>query len=1149
MITGQTGTLLRQIATLVDAETTRDLTDAQLLQRFVERREQSAFAALVQRHGRLVWGVCRHLLGQEQDAEDAFQATFLVLARRAGAVHKTEALASFLHGVAYRVAMKAKQSARKRQARELLTGHRPQAQPPADLAWRELQAALDEEVARLPERYRAPFVLCCLEGRTREEAVRELGCKEGTVSSRVARARRLLQERLAARGVTLSAALCAGVLWKQSAAAAVSAGLVGSTLQAMAGAQGEVSAAAARLAEGVMKGMGLGKWHVGGILVLGLSLLATGAGLWGRHSAAPPAQVRPNDGPVAAVPRKDLHGDPLPSGALARLGTVRQRAANSHLAVTADGKEVVTVGPDMTVRRFDARTGQMHTVRRLAGANLDRNETWLSPRGTYLLMLGTNSQTGRQQFELWDLAREKLFGTLTPPGRDLFERGAAFSADERRVAVPYSSAQDGTHGLLVWDLETFTSWVVWSEKKPDQKGHVTPAVALSPDGARVACCHVDLVLRCHDARSGKVLWQMQEKERPPLVFFSPDGRTVVTDSSDWKNGIAFRDAATGKPLPGKKPSRMEAGHPIGFSPDGRFLAFQTGQEEVVLWEPGKEKVAFRLPRPPHRRDRTHYTPNQVPTNFAFTPDSKAFIRRAGALQRWDLGTGKPAYADTESWGHTEEVTRLLFSPDGRLVASLSKDHTARLWDVRTARTAHTFPKGESDHLTFTSEGRYLLTLPWGVPGVVEGNKVLRATDVVTGREGRGFDLANRQEFWPEANSRYREMRVTEDGKKVLMLTYWHDNESVLTAWDAATRKLLVHKRDRWRADSVLTPDGRSVLMFDPGAEVVRLLDVETGKRRWQLQWDRVLDPERKAWGCDLALSPNGRRLVARLSFRTGWRLEHEGIRVGDMATGRQIQVVPAEGAAAFAFSTDGHLFAVADRVGVRLWETASWKAVGSIQMPDRDTAPPDRPCASSLAFSPDGRALATGHADGTILLWDATLRRGMRGGPLSARTREALWVDLAGADVGRAQAALWKLVDDPRASVSFLQGRLQAVLPPPPGVVQRLLDDLDHDEFKVREAAQEKLRALGETVGPLLREALKAKPALEKRRRIAAVLRAVDTSRPLSGERLRAVRAVAALERIGSVEARQALEALSRGVESARLTQAAREALTRLKKP
>src|SRR5262249_10100333 len=162
--------------------------------------------ALMQRHGGLVWGVCKHLLRQEQDVEDAFQATFLVLARRAGSIRKTDAVGSFLHGVAYRVAVKARLGAQRRAAPQRAAA-RPQARPRADLGWRELQAALDEEVQRLPERYRGPFVLCCLEGKSRQDVARELGCKEGTLASRLARARALLQRRLSHRGVTLSAAL------------------------------------------------------------------------------------------------------------------------------------------------------------------------------------------------------------------------------------------------------------------------------------------------------------------------------------------------------------------------------------------------------------------------------------------------------------------------------------------------------------------------------------------------------------------------------------------------------------------------------------------------------------------------------------------------------------------------------------------------------------------------------------------------------------------------------------------------------------------------------------------------------------------------------------------------------------------------------
>jgi RNA polymerase sigma factor (sigma-70 family) len=285
MSTAQPGAALRALGALVSAEAARGLSDAQLLERFAAGREEAAFAALLERHGRLVWGVCRHLLRHEQDAEDAFQATFLVLVRRAASVRNRESVGSFLYGVARRVAAKAHRSARKRRDRERRAAARPPASVPADLAWRELQAILDEEVGRLPQKYRAPFVLCCLEGKPREEAARELGCAGGTLSSRVARARRLLQQRLARRGVSLSAALCAGALWGATAAAAVPAALGPRTLAAIVG--GSVPAPALALAEAVMKTVWLSRRMVA-VLFLGLGLLAAGAGLWG---SAPPATV------------------------------------------------------------------------------------------------------------------------------------------------------------------------------------------------------------------------------------------------------------------------------------------------------------------------------------------------------------------------------------------------------------------------------------------------------------------------------------------------------------------------------------------------------------------------------------------------------------------------------------------------------------------------------------------------------------------------------------------------------------------------------------------------------------------------------------------------------------------------------------------
>src|SRR5262249_28378817 len=156
---------------------------------------------------------------------------------------------------------------------------------------------------------------------------------------------------------------------------------------------------------------------------------------------------------------------------------------------------------------------------------------------------------------------------------------------------------------------------------------------------------------------------------------------------------------------------------------------------------------------------------------------------------------------------------------------------------------------------------------------------------------------------------------------------------------------------------------------------------------------------------------------------------------------------------------------------IRFWETATWKEIGSIPVPNRDARPPNRACVSSLAFSPDGRTLATGHADGTILLWDATLRAGGHGGPPTHAPPAALWADLIGADAARAYAAVWRLADHPQPSVSFLKERLRPVPTIPPEVIRSLLDDLDSDQFKVREEAERKLRAFGERVVSPLRVA------------------------------------------------------------------------------
>jgi RNA polymerase sigma factor (sigma-70 family) len=208
------------------------LTDGQLLERYVSRREEAALAALVRRHAPLVWGVLRRVLRDYQDAEDAFQTTFLVLVRKAADILPRELVANWLYGVTYRTARKARATAAKRRARERQVTIMPErGAEPRDL-WAELRPLLDQELSRLADKYRVAVVLCDLEGKTRAEAARQLGLPEGTVGSRLARGRALLARRLVRHGFAVSAGALAALLARQTSSAAVPAAVVSSTIQA-----------------------------------------------------------------------------------------------------------------------------------------------------------------------------------------------------------------------------------------------------------------------------------------------------------------------------------------------------------------------------------------------------------------------------------------------------------------------------------------------------------------------------------------------------------------------------------------------------------------------------------------------------------------------------------------------------------------------------------------------------------------------------------------------------------------------------------------------------------------------------------------------------------------------------------------------------
>jgi RNA polymerase sigma factor (sigma-70 family) len=274
---------LRHLRSLAARRATGVLSDQQLLETFLHQRSEASFTALVQRQGPMVFGVCRRLLGHVQDAEDAFQATFLVLARQAASIRKHESVGGFLHGVARRIAEKLKRTAARRTMRERQCARPLRDDPGEDITWRELRGVLDEELAKLPERYRAPLVLCYLEARTQDEAARRLGWSRNTFFRCLSRARELLARRLARRGLTLTAALTAPLL-ADSAATAMPPLLAANTVRAgLALANGQATAGlvsdrASSLMGGGMQTLSLTKTKIA-VLLLGAGCLAAGLGV------------------------------------------------------------------------------------------------------------------------------------------------------------------------------------------------------------------------------------------------------------------------------------------------------------------------------------------------------------------------------------------------------------------------------------------------------------------------------------------------------------------------------------------------------------------------------------------------------------------------------------------------------------------------------------------------------------------------------------------------------------------------------------------------------------------------------------------------------------------------------------------------------
>jgi serpin B len=276
--------------------TTGGPSDGLLLERFARQRDEAAFEALVDRHGRMVWNVCQRVLSNASDADDAFQATFLVLARKAGSIARHDAVGSWLYGVAYRVALDARARAARRRTHERQAAPLATAQVTDANSWSDVRQVLDEELARLPEKYRVPLVLCYLEGKTNDEAAEQLGWTRGTIAGRLSRARDLLRHRLTRRGLGVTSAGLAAQLADNAASAPVPAALVHPTVKAalsFATAGTDASALAVALAQGVLRTMFMNRVKIAAAVLAAFVILTAGAGWFWPHAEATPSPSLP----------------------------------------------------------------------------------------------------------------------------------------------------------------------------------------------------------------------------------------------------------------------------------------------------------------------------------------------------------------------------------------------------------------------------------------------------------------------------------------------------------------------------------------------------------------------------------------------------------------------------------------------------------------------------------------------------------------------------------------------------------------------------------------------------------------------------------------------------------------------------------------
>jgi RNA polymerase sigma factor (sigma-70 family) len=933
----------------------KELTDRQLVARFVTTKDEAAFEVLVRRHGRLVHSVCRRILGVGPDMEDAFQATFAVLARKAASIRKRMSLGSWLYGVAYRLAMQARSQRGRLRRREstasdtldLIAGEQTMYTDPAERAsLREWGTILDEELQRLPAGCRDALVTCLMCGLSNVEAAKQLGWPLGTLKTRLQRGRDLLRERLERRGVALSAIALSLVLTEQ-ARAVVPAALVRATVQGVT--QNALSVTVAALASGTMRSLAA-------VNVKICIVAAVAAGLCGFGAAAVPFSgtteatgklpIPAKEQAKKPAPRKDVFGDLLPADAVARLGTLRWRHDDvAHfVAFLPDGKAVVSVAKDRFIRVWDYPSGK--ELRRF-GPGPQPEPQWIAMPG------GIGSGIGPL--------------VVPPPLPSLL----AVSNDGRLIATGFEPEM-----VDVWDIST---GMKVSTIRTDKRYDIW-ALGFAPDGKHLAIASSAGAIRIWNIESAKVVSEFAKDNIVPgpvkanigPVVYSPDGNTIVSLVQEKKPAfqrrLRFWSPHTGRELYSLDLSNVLDALSRVFSPDSQFFAYATRDSEIFILRTTTGEVLQKI----KMLDEESWT------LLAFAADSSRLYSKSSNMsgivfQEWDLGTGKRLRRFDKSdraaggWVHFDMFEGCLaLAPDGKTLATAAGNNVIHFFDLAdgkdlTKPEAHAYSVSS---LNYTSDGKSVVTC--GTDGTMQ------LWDTSTGKALQRISQPNKAV-----------KATTTDGHYIA----GYDYKSLITLVDNTTSKEVAAISIGDQHGSVhffFSPDGRIMLVHDSKATKAVLYDAATGKEQC-----RVAIPANgqklAPYTATLFFSPDAKRLAV-YSYTLP-----RSLTIHETQTGKALQHVLKHeqvGIVGGAFSPDRRTLALDYGDGlVHVIETASGKERQTYGTHDRSKPNPlpgtatgwvgstlwsGEAGASTVAFSPDGRLLAHADPRKTVNVWDVT---------------------------------------------------------------------------------------------------------------------------------------------------------------------------------